>query len=314
MKSEIKFPNLEIMQNFSEENLPSLCVCVLGALELFIKEGLPNVKIKDFKKPIIVGSGNAKTTANVLYGDSDAIFADENNYKEALLRKHDGAIIFSASGEKHATIVSKYYNLKGVKTQLLTCNENSSAGKILGKENIVVTKKNREPYTYNTSTYLGWIFAKTREDPKKIYDFIQKNVDKVIREDIANFNGYLLVVPDEFASECNLFHVKFKELFARRVARDVETFEQLKHAVTVVPYEKELCIQFGEGKIDFGKERLLKIPLPKNCGPAAMMAIGYYVIGKIQEGKPQYFKKNIRNYILNVNKSGFGKGLKVIVE
>lgn len=299
------------MDKFDENNLPSLSTCVLGALELFASEGLPTVRIPNFKKPIIVGSGNAIVTAKLLYGDKDAIFADENNYKEALKRKPDGAIIFSASGEKHASIIAEYYKNKKLKTTLVTCNSNSSAGKILGKKNVVITQKNREPYTYNTSTYLGWILAKSKEDPKKILDFINKKVK--IKKSIGKYNGYLLVTPENFAQGKNLFEIKFTELFGRRVANDVKTFEELKHAVTVVPYEKELCIQFGKGSVEFEGDKFL-VPLPVKAGPGALMAVGYYTIGKIQENKPQWFQKNIADYIAKAKKKKFGKNLKVIVE
>jgi len=311
MTNQLK--NQKIMTTFSENNLPSLATGVLGALELFASEGLPNIKIPHFKNPIIVGSGNAIVTAKMLYANQNAILADENNYKEVLKRKADGAIIFSASGEKHATVISKYYSSKKIKTILVTCNPHSSAGQIVGKKNTIVTKKNREPYTYNISTYLGWVLAQTKENPEKILGFIQTKVAPKISKNIANYQGYLLVTPENFAAGNKLFEVKFIELFARRIARDVKTFEELKHAITVVPYEKELCIQFGPGKIDFPNNKLI-IPLPPQAGPAAIMAIGYYVIGKIQEAKPQWFKQNIANYIKSVNKKPFGKGLKVIVE
>ena len=118
--------NLKYMQTFNENNLPGLVTTVLGALELFSNEGLPNIKIPNYKKPVVMGSGNAKVTGQILYGDTDAVFADENNFKEAIKRGGvDGAIIFSASGEKHATIVSKYYKSKGIPTTLVTCNSNS---------------------------------------------------------------------------------------------------------------------------------------------------------------------------------------------
>lgn len=311
MKLELK--NKQTMEKFKEDNIPSLATCVLGALELFASDGLPNIKIPKFKKPIIVGSGNAIVTANLLYNNQDAIFADENNYKDALKRKPDGAIIFSASGEKHATIIAKYYTSKKIRTILVTCNSNSSAAKILGKKNVILTKKNREPYTYNTSTYMGWVLAKTRENPEKILQFIKTKIAPKIIKNISNYEGYLLVTPESFADGNKLFEVKFIELFARRVARDVKTFEELKHAITVVPYQKELCIQFGTGKIDFPNDKLI-IPLPPQAGPATIMAIGYYVIGKIQEGKPQWFKQNIANYIKSANSKPFGKGLKIIVE
>jgi len=311
MKLSLK--NKKIMDKFDEKNLPSLSTCVLGALELFASEGLPKVKIPRFKKPIIVGSGNAIATAKMLYANTDAIFADENNFKSCLKRKSDGAIIFSASGEKHAAIIAKYYKEKKLKTKLVTCNPDSSAGKILGNKNVILTAKNREPYTYNTSTYLGWVFAQTRENPEKILKFIQTKIAKKISRKIGNYNGYLLVTPESFALGNQLFETKFIELFARRVARDVKTFEQLKHAVTVVPYEKELCIQFGKGNFDFKNDKI-EIPLPPSAGPAAIMAIGYYVIGRIQETKPQWFKQNIIDYVTKIKKKPFGRNIKVIVE
>lgn len=308
-----KYENLKEMQNFTEENLPSLSTTVLGALELFEKEGLPKIKFPNFKKPIIVGSGNAKVTSQILFGDKDAIFADENNYKQAAERENDGAIIFSASGEKHATIVANYYKEKNINTYLVTCNPNSTAGKIIGKEKTIVTLKNKEPYTYNTSTYLGWVLSYTREDPKEILKFIEEKVKPSIPKNIANYNGYLLVTPETFSRGNTLFEVKFIELFARRVARDVKTFEELKHAITVVPYKQELCIEFGEENATFENDKI-KIPLPSNANIGTIMAIGYYVIGQIQENKPQYFKENISKYIKRVNETDFGKGLKVIVE
>jgi hypothetical protein len=160
---------------------------------------------------------------------------------------------------------------------------------------------------------MGWVFAKTRENPEEIWEFINAEVVKAIPENMASYDGYLLVTPERFAAGNRLFEVKFIELFARRVARDVRTFEELKHAVTVVPYEKELCVQFGEGEVEFANDKVM-IPLPQNAGLAAIMAIGYFVIGKIQEGKPQWFKENIGEYIRRASAKPFGKGLKVVVD
>jgi hypothetical protein len=315
MKKKKNFENLEIMNSFTEKNLPGLKTTILGALELFIKKGLPTIEMPRFKKPIIMGSGNAEVTARLLFHDTEAIFVNENNFKEVINRDGvDGAIIFSASGEKHATISAKYFTKHNIKTILVTCNPNSTASKIVGKENTIVTVKNREPYTYNTSTYLGWILAKSRENPEKILNFITKKVEPCISKKIGKYNGYLFVTPETFANGNRLFEVKFIELFGRRIARDVRTFEELKHAITVVPYEKELCVQFGNGSVDFDPERILHIPLPKNAGPGTIMAIGYYIIGHIAENKPQWFKENIGKFIAKLNKTKFGKNLRVIVE
>jgi hypothetical protein len=58
----------------------------------------------------------------------------------------------------------------------------------------------------------------------------------------------------------------------------------------------------------------INLPLPENADLATMMAIWYYVIWKIQNCHPQYFKNNINKYIEDMNKYDFGKWLKVIVE
>lgn len=306
---------LNIIQTFDEKNLPSLNTTVLAALELFSKEGLPKIKFPNFKKPIIVGSGNAKVTSQILFANTDCIFADENNYIEASNRKGvDGAIIFSASGAKHAPIIAKYFLSKKIDAYLVTCTINSPAQKILGKNKTIITSKNREPYTYNTSTYMGWILAKTREDPKEILDFINKKVAKQIPNNLKNYKGYLLITPNQFSEVNNLFETKFIELFGRKIARDVKTYEELKHAITVVSDKKELCIKFGSGEDVIFKGNILEIPLPKDCSIGAMMAIGYYVIGCIQHQNPQYFKKEIASYVKEASSKEFGKGIKVIVE
>lgn len=309
-----KYENLELMKKFDEKNLPSLSQVVIAALELFEKEGLPKIKFPKFQRPIIAGSGNAKVTSHILFSQSDAIFVDENNYKSAVKRKPDGAIIFSASGNKHAPIIAKEFLSKKIDTYLVTCNESSEGLKLLGDKKTILTLKNREPYTYNTSTYMGWILAKTREDPKLILDFLLKNVVKKIPSNFNDYSGFLLVTPNEFADVNLLFETKFIELFGRRVARDVKTYEELKHAITVVPNKNELCIKFGSADQIIFEGDVLNIPLPKDCNLAAMMAIGYYVIGKIQEQKPQYFKKNIAKYVKKATNKSFGKGISVIVE
>ena len=310
----MEYKYLKRLNTFTEKDLPDLSEVTLGALELFMEKPISKIRIRKFKRPLIAGSGNAISTARILYENEDVIFADEDDFKIKMKSSGiDGVLIFSASGEKHAPIIAKEAIKRKLPVQVITCSKNSSEEKIVGSENTIVTEKNREPYTYNTSTYLGWILAKTNENPKEIYDFINKNIKNVIPNTFGKYNGFLFILPNEFEALSRLFNVKFVELFGRRIARDVYTYEQSKHAVTVVPYKKELAIQFGDGEFDFQND-ILKIPIPKNVKKGAMMAIGYYVIGQIQLQKPDYFRKNISNYIKRLNKTSFGKGLRLIVE
>jgi hypothetical protein len=311
-----EFSNLNTLRTFTENSLPDLDIVTLGALELFQENKPKSLDFSKHKKPLVVGSGNAISTAKILFENTSAIFANESDYKEKLENKDlgiDSVYIFSASGGKHAPILAKAAKEKKIPTYLITCTNNSQAEEIVGKENATITKKNREPYTYNTSTYLGWVLAKTGEDPKEIQDFIETKIKPQIPHNFIHYTGYLLVTPDKFVSLNPLFEVKFIELFGRKLARDVKSSEELKHAITVVPSNTELCINFTGNKVDFVGDEL-KIDIPEHFGQAAMMAITYYIIGFIQKQNQPYFKENIKEYIKRNSVGDFGKAISTIVE
>jgi hypothetical protein len=305
------------MKKENNFNLPSLSEIVIQSLEFFEKEKL-SLNIPKFKKPLILGSGNAKVTSKIIFNNQNVIFADESDFQEKfkLHKDIDGAIIFSASGEKHSVIMADFLKKNNVETYLVTCNKNSSASKIIGKKKTIVSPKIKEPYTYNTSTYLGWILSFTKENPSKILNTIKK-IDKKIKDfDFSLYKGFLLAIPNEFELIGNMFNVKFTELFGRHIARDVYTFEGLKHAVTVVPMKEELAIKFikkdsSDTNFYFNGD-ILEINLNKTINIGEMMAIGYYIIGKIQEQNIQYFKKYINEYVKYLNKTKFGKNIKVM--
>ena len=304
---------LEKTKNFTEENLISLDECVLAALELFQTVEIKKWDFSKLKKPLIAWSGNAIVTAQIIFSQLDAVFCDESNFETAINKDIDGVIIVSASWEKHAPIFAKKSKEKWFETYVITCSKWSSAEKIVGQEYTIITPKNREPYTYNTSTYMWWVLANTGESPQKIYDYIVQYIDPIIQKlKFSDYDSYLLVTPDKFEWVNQLFRVKFIELFGRKVARDVFSYEQMKHAITVVPHEKELAISFWKWDFDFENDRL-QIPLPEDWNLATIMAIWYYVIWKIQKSYPDYFGDNIKNYINRANDTGFSKWLSVIV-
>jgi len=307
--------NIDTLTKFTLDIIPGLDVAVLGALELFQREKLPELNTKKYKRPLVVGSGNAEATGRIIFEDTDAVFASESNFESKL--KHipdiDGVILISASGGKHAPIIAKYAKDFGKSVTLITNNPNAEANKFIGDDKIFVFPKNREPYTYNTSTYLGMILGKTNEDPEKIREFIQQEIDTLTLPDFSRYDKYFIIIPPKFSGIIRILEVKFIELFGRRIARDVETSEYMKHAVTVVP-SNELFVSFGEENTMWGEpDQRLHIPLPENAGYAMMMAIGYYVIAQIQKQHPPYFKENIALYVEKASKV-FGSEIKVIVE
>lgn len=257
------------------ENIPDLDQVVVEALKFLETAKLPEVNWSEFDTPLVVGSGNAEVVGRILFVKTKAFFASESDCEEKLksFPEIDEVIIVSASGEKSAPEIERTVNSYGKKMLLLTCNLLASVS------NKVVFPKIIEPYTYNVSSYLGMILAKTCEDPKEILDFINKL-------SLPNLSGdkYVFIVPDKFLELRRMFDIKFMELFGRNVAVNVETESFIPHAVMLVPSDEKV-IRFG-----------VDVPLPEYASFGAMMAIGYFVIGKIQKTLPPYFKENIGEY------------------
>jgi len=310
-------PNRDALKTFNEHSLPDLDVVTLGALELLAEEDVPSFDYSLFKRPVVVGSGNAEITGRILFEKQDAVFADESSYETVMssVRGIDGAVLISSSGSKHAVVLARdLHQTRKLPIRLLTNNPNAPAKEHLAPEDILVFPKNREPYTYNTSTYMGMILSYTKENTVAIRNFILSDTASRIRSDFADFDAFYLIVPSSYNTMREMFQTKFDELFGPYVSGRVFTLEQTKHAKTVIASEKELFISFGEEQDVFGGEgRRLHIPLPHHAGYGAMMAIGYYVIGHIQKQHPPYFKKNIVRYMEETSRV-FGNTLKPIVE
>lgn len=299
------------MKTFDEHNLIDLDDCLLNALELFAEKGVPELNLPPFERPLVVGSGNAAVTGRIVFEGSDAVFADESTYERALdaIPAIDGGILFSASGGKHAPLIGA--ELKRRSKHVVLVTNNAEAPARAHADTVVVLPKNPEPYTYNTSTYLGILLAHTREDPQAIRDFITSRVDPLVPSDLDCCDAWCILVSNRFANIREMFLTKFDELFGAMVSGRVFTTDQVKHAKTVVPSGTELFVSLGEPNETFGLRRL-SVPLPENANFAAIMAIGYYLIGKLQRQHPPYFKSHISAYLANASPV-FGEKLSVIV-
>jgi len=303
----------EKLNELSSNNILDLDDIVLWALDLFSEQKDFFIPEFDFKKPVIIWSWNAINTAKIIYEWKDVVFSDENDFKKALSRKDiDWVVIFSASWWKHAAIISKYAKDLWLDVKLITCNKESDSARILEEKDIFITPKNKEPYTYNTSTYMWWILAITKENPRVILDYLVNNFSKQIPRDLSKYDWYLFIIPNKFALLQPLLEVKFIELFWRNISRDIKTFEQAKHAITVVPYENELCVKFWKWDLYFNWD-ILQLDIPDDIGYAFFMAIWYYFIWNIQKQHKPYFKENIGKYIEYLTKSDFWKWMNVIV-
>ena len=55
------------MAKFNPKQLIDLDKCVINALNLFIRKKPKPIKLPKFKRPLVVGSGNAAVTGQILF-------------------------------------------------------------------------------------------------------------------------------------------------------------------------------------------------------------------------------------------------------
>lgn len=284
---------------------------VINALDLFAQNRPPKLDISKFSLPFVVGSGNAYNTGTIIFSDKAAIFADESNFK-SLIESYKPviekglitqAIIISASGEKDSIWEIELAKKHGLFTTLLTCSPGSSATKIA--DEVLTYRKVAEPYTYNTSTYLGMILSATQEDPAAIKSLVEK-ID--LPESFSSYESFAFVLPDRFASICPMLDIKKSELFGPYLSLRAFPEGHARHAKFVIPSEKELVISIDSENKYFGDHNhRWNINLPENISFGGMLCITYYLVGKIQESKHAYFKDNIENYCNDYGPKAYGK-------
>ncbi len=306
---------LETLATFDVAHIPTLDTVVLGALMLYA-DVPPSPLHIPFSRPLVLGSGNAFMAAQIIFADTDASFADENNY-EAMLKdtaRFDGVVVMSASGAKHAIPMVVKAQEAGLPVHLITNAANAPAGITLAADCVHVYPKNREPYTYNTSTYLGPLLGHTSEDPRAIQTYIETEVIPRLLRNFEDYSAFVFIIPAAFMHLRTMLRTKFDELFGARVMGRIFTPEEMKHAKTVIVTGDELFISFGFENTHYGlPKNRLSIPVPETAKYGTMMAATYYVVGKIQTAHPPYFAQSIEAYA-KVASEFFGHTIHPIVE
>ncbi len=303
--------HLSRLMNFTESDLPDLDEVVLGALSYLEALDLPKVSVHDHKRPLVVGSGNAIQVGRILFQETDATYVEEGNFAEVLARGiNDAVYIISASGSKHALSLAERAIASNLPSYLITNTEDSPAGMLLGKEYSFVFPHIREPYTYNTSTYLSMLYGASSISPRRVRTYIETVVNPLL-VDLVAYNAFLIIVPPQFSDVRAMFETKFDELFGPHVLGRAVTTEELKHAKTVVTSNEQCFVSFGP-HADYGNPgRRITIPLMQNPTHAEVIAIGYYLIGLIQKANPSYYKDNIANYVKEAS-AMFGEEISII--
>lgn len=277
---------------------------VLKALDFFSAKTPEKIDIKAFKFPVVVGSGNAFKTGQIIFGKQTAVFATESNFKDVLDNYNKIAkevVIISASGEKDAIWETELAKKIGFKTFLITCSPDSSAAKIA--DQVFSYSKLPEPYTYNTSTYLGMILGATGEKAENIKKIIKKiKIPKKFRQ----YQAYSFILPDRFQELGPMLDIKRHELFGPKVSLRAFSFGEARHAKFVIRDKKELVISFGKNLYFGDPGSRWEINLPEKVDYGTLMAVTYYLVGLIQKSKPDYFKKNIERFCFNDGPLAYG--------
>lgn len=287
--------------------LKSLDDIVNAALDFFSKNQPATLNPGDFKFPLVVGSGNAYNTGKIIF--KKAIFATESDFKdlihyyEPLIKNKtiSEVVVISASGEKDSVWELELAKKSGLKTVLITCSADSSAAKIA--DTVFAYRKLPEPYTYNTSTYLGMIMGASNEKA----DTIKKIIKKIkLPRKFKQYQSYSFILPDKFGNLAPMLDIKRHELFGPKVSLRAFSFGEARHAKFVIRDKKELVISFGKN-LYFGEpESRFEINLPDEAGYGTMMALTYHLVGLIQKSKPDYYKKNVTRFCLNDGPKAYG--------
>ena len=284
---------------------------VLLALDLFIKNPPPLFDIKEFNLPFVVGSGNAYNTGLIIFSDTAAIFADESNFKKLIPAFEKAiqnklitqAVVISASGEKDSVWEIELAKKYSLQTTLLTTKKDSSGAKIADK--VYVFESIDEPYTYNVSTYMGMILSASHEDPAKIKDYIDS---LKFPDNFNDYKAYSFVLPDKYLNICPMLDIKKNELFGPNLSLRAFSQGHARHAKFVVRSDDELVISVNEKNEYYGfPNNRWGISIPSEFSYAAVMAITYFIVGKIQDSKPQFYKENITNYVNDYGPKAYGK-------
>lgn len=295
-------------------DIPTLNQTVLDTLAFFVTHQPSPFDIGAYNLPFVVGSVNAASTGRIIFSNQAAIFADESSFTRILdsyksfIEKGliTQAVVISASGEKDSVWETELAKKHGLKTTLLTCKPQSTAAKIA--DVVIPCRSITEPYTYNTSTYLGMILSSTGEEPSRILEFIKK---LEIPSNFTDYEAYAFTLADPYLNFAPMIEVKRDELFGPHLIIRAFTFGFARHAKFVNPWEKELVISIGEENKYFGSpNHRWNIVLPSFASFGMVMALSYYLCGLIQAAKYPYFKENVAAFCNDYGPKAYGKDQK----
>lgn len=291
-------------------NLSTLDKTVLDALDFFAANPPPQLDLSDYQLPFVVGSGNALSAGRILFSGRAAVFADESDFKSTIesfkpvidKKLITQTVVISASGEKDSVWEVELAKSHSLHTTLLTCKPDSTAAKLADR--VVIFRSIAEPYTYNTSTYLGMVLSTTGEDPAKIKQLI----DSVqLPAGFESYESYAFLLPDTYINIAPMIIIKGEELFGPHVPVRAYTHGHARHAKFVHPWEKELVISLGKNELFGHPDHRWDLDIQAGTGFGSVLALTYFICGKIQTVKPPYFMQDVEAFCTDYGPKAYGK-------
>lgn len=301
------------LMTFTEDDLPDLDEVVMGTLAYLEGISLDSFSVSAHRRPLVVGSGNAVSAAQLLFRNTDAMVVEEGEFESYCARGiYDSVYVVSASGSKHAIDITEKSLKSNLPTYLITSTDHSPAARMLDPDHVFLFPHIREPYTYNTSTYLGMIMGQERTSPERIRFFIENQVAPALPS-FGLYRAFLFSLPPEFAPLRRMFETKFHELFGPHLVGQAFTTEEVKHAKTVVTSIDQCFISFGVENRYGAPGFRFTVPVPSDVTAGELLAVGYFIIGAIQKAHRPYFKEHIHAYVKEAS-AVFDQTVPVIVE
>jgi len=282
-----------------KQKIEHLDYYVMKTIDHLEKWNFPKLIIKRRRNNVFMGSGSAACVAKLFAERFNGFSLNVSNYKRFLERtpkKDLGSVfIISASGGKDAVTMVKFLRKKGLKPNLITCNESAPAKKL--SDRIFVFPALKEPPTYNVSTYGSMIYWLFKEDLKKI-----KSLIKGIK--VPNLRKYRYI----FFLAADKYDV-IAEMASRKIAESLEGigsngdgFSNSTHGMLRQPNKDRFIFCLNQ-KYLF-KEKGYKLGIDSYLG---LMLASYYIIGKNQTEKDIYnlsknYKETIERLGWKINK------------
>jgi hypothetical protein len=249
----------------------------------------PELKIVKSEKNVFLGSGSAACVAKLFAEKFNGTALNVSNYQRFFKRnvgkKFVSINIVNASGGKDGLEMAKFFKETGLKSNLITCNPNAPAKKLV--KSTYVFPALLEPPTYNVSTYSSMIYWLFKEDLKKIKNFLKKLKIPNLRK----YKYAFFLAADKYAV--------IAEMAARKIAETLEGIGSNGDGISNGLHG--MLRQPNKNRLTFCLNQ--KYPLKNKGGETyelnidsylGLMLCVYYIIGKNQKNKDT--KNLLKNY------------------